>query len=333
MRWAFAPLAAFAAVRRAFRQNGPYDVVDLASAEGLWVGVLRRTGLFNAAAIVARSNGIEHLNYQRMLDDHAAGLLHKPWTRRLWYPALRLSQVAAAARAADRLIVLNEADRAFAVSRRWKDDGAIDLVPHGVSSRFLADVPPPDHPRGGGVLFCGTWDSMKGVHYLAAAFSLMVERGRRVNLTVLGGAMPAETIRSTFSEAARPYVTILDRLPEEDVIAAYRSHDVLVFPSSYEGFGMVLLEAMSQRLPVVATPVGCATTLVRHDETGLTAPARDSAALADALARLLDDPALRSRLADAAFTRVRDMSWARTARLTLAVYDRALSGKHAFAHA
>ena len=219
LRWAFAPLTAFAAVRRAFRQNGSYDVVDLASAEGLWVGVLRRTGLFNAAAIVARSNGIEHLNYQRMLDDHAAGLLRKPWTRRLWYPALRLSQVAAAARAADRLIVLNEVDRAFAVSRRWKNDGAIDLVPHGVSSRFIADVPPPDHPRGGGVLFCGTWDSMKGVHYLAAAFSLMVERGRRVNLTVLGGAMPAE--RSfRFSEAARPYVTVLDRLPEEDVIAA-----------------------------------------------------------------------------------------------------------------
>ena len=174
---------------------------------------------------------------------------------------------------------------------------------------------------------------MKGIHYLAAAFSLLVERGRRVNLTILGGAMPAETIRSSFSEAARGSVTILDRLPEEDVIAAYRSHDVLVFPSSYEGFGMVLLEAMSQRLPVVATPVGCATMLVRHDETGLITPLRNAEALAIALARLLDDRALRTRLADAAFTRVRDISWARTASLTLAVYERALNRKHAFAHA
>jgi glycosyltransferase involved in cell wall biosynthesis len=333
LRWALEPLAAFAAVKRAFRRSGPYDVVDLASAEGLWVGVLRRTGLFGGAAIIARSNGIEHLNYQRMLDDHAAGLLHKPWIRRLWYPALRLSQVAAAARAADRLIVLNEVDRAFALSRHWKDDDAIDLVPHGVSTRFLADVPPTDRPRGRGILFCGTWDAMKGVHYLAAAFSRLIDDGRRVNLTILGGAMPADTIRSTFSEAARAHVTILDRLPEEDVIAAYRSHDVLVFPSSYEGFGMVLLEAMSQRLPVVATPVGCATMLVRHDETGLISPTRDHDALATALARLLDDPALRARLADAAFTRVRDMSWTRTASLTLTVYDRALTGRHAFAHA
>jgi glycosyltransferase involved in cell wall biosynthesis len=333
LRWALAPLTALAAVKRAFHRRGPYDVVDLASAEGLWVAVLRRAGLFSGAAIVARSNGIEHLNYRRMLDDHAAGLLHKPWTRRLWYPALRLSQVAAAARAADRLIVLNEADRAFAISRRWKLDDAIDLVPHGVSTRFLVDVPPPDHPRGGGILFCGTWDAMKGVHYLAGAFSRLIERGRSVNLTILGGAMPAETIRSAFSEAARGHLTLLDRLPEEDVIAAYRSHDVLVFPSSYEGFGMVLLEAMSQGLPVVATPVGCAITLVRHDETGLTVPTRDPETLAAALARLLDDPALRTRLAGAAFARVRDMSWARTAHLTVTVYESALNGKHAFAHA
>ena len=290
LRWAFEPLAALAAVRRAFRDRGPYDVVDITSAEGLWVGALRRAGFFNGAAVIARSNGIEHLNYRRMLDDHLAGLSRKPWTRRLWYPTLRLTQVAAAARAADRLIVLNEADRAFALSQHWKTDDAIDLVPHGVSTRFLEDVPPTDHPRGGGILFCGTWDATKGIHYLAAAFSRLVDRGRRVNLTILGGAVPAEQIRAMFSEAARGQLTVLDRLPEEQVIAAYRSHDVLAFPSTYEGFGMVLLEAMTQRLPVVATPVGCATMLVRHDETGLTVPARDPEALAEALARLLDDP-------------------------------------------
>ncbi|OLD18210.1 MAG: hypothetical protein AUJ01_07925 [Acidobacteria bacterium 13_1_40CM_3_65_5] len=113
LRWALAPVTAFAAIRRAFREHGPYDVVDAASAEGLWVGVLRGAGLFNGAALIARSNGLEHLNYRRMLEDHDAGLLDKPWTRRWWYPAVRLSQVAAAARVADRLILLNGNDRAF----------------------------------------------------------------------------------------------------------------------------------------------------------------------------------------------------------------------------
>ena len=333
LRWAVEPVAALAAVRRAFRDRGAYDIVDVASAEGLWIGALRRAGSFNGAAVISRSNGIEHLNYQRMLDDHDDGLSRKRWTRRWFYPAVRLSQVAGAARVADRLILLNDADRAFVRSKRWKRDEQIDLVAHGVSSRFLSDVPPPNHPRGRGILFCGTWDAMKGVDYLARAFSKMVD-GRleprastdRINLTVLGGGVPADAILSAFSEAARPHVTVVDSVSEEEVIAAYRSHDVMAFPSSYEGFGMVLLEAMSQRLPVVATPVGCATMLVRDGETGLTVPPRNPDALAAALDRTLADPALRAGLAERAFQRVREMSWTRTARETLTVYERALNG-------
>jgi D-inositol-3-phosphate glycosyltransferase len=97
----------------------------------------------------------------------------------------------------------------------------------------------------------------------------------------------------------------------------------MAFPSSYEGFGMVVLEAMSQRLPVVATPVGCATMLVRDGETGVTVATRDSGALADALAHMLSDPDLRVRLADAAFQHARTMTWTRTAEATIAVYERA----------
>jgi glycosyltransferase involved in cell wall biosynthesis len=322
MRQALSPVSALAAVQRTMRESGSYDVIDLASAEGLWLGLLRRLG-FLAAAVVVRSHGLEHLNYERMLGDHDAGLMHKPWTRRLWYPVVRLSQVAAAARVADRLILLNAADRDFALSRGWKTDRDIDLVPHGVSSRFLADVPPSDARRGGGILFCGTWDAMKGVHYLAEAYSAFVARGGRTRLTVLGGAVPADAVRASFSSEARQHITVLDRLPEDGVIAAYRTHDFLVLPSSYEGFGMVVLEAMSQRLPVVVTPVGCAALLVRDDETGLVVPTRDASALAAALERMTADPDLRSRLAAAGQACVKDMTWRRTAELTLDSYVRA----------
>jgi glycosyltransferase involved in cell wall biosynthesis len=323
LRQATAPLSALASVRRAVREHGTYDVIDVASAEGLWLGVLRRLG-FLAAAVIVRSHGIEHLNYQRMLGDHDAGLTRKPWTRRIWYPAVRLSQVSAAARAADRLILLNTGDRDFAIARRWKAAADIDLIPHGVSSRFLSDVPAADARRGKGILFCGTWDAMKGIHYLAQAYSSFVARGGRTPLTVLGGGVPADAIAPAFSPDARALLDIVERLPEQDVIAAYRSHDMLVLPSSYEGFGMVVLEAMSQRLPVIATPVGCATLLIKHDETGLIVPTRNAAALASAVERMSSDEALRKRLSDAALGQVRGMTWRRTAELTLDSYARAL---------
>ena len=115
---------------------------------------------------------------------------------------------------------------------------------------------------------------MKGVTYLASAFSTMVAAGA-INLTVLGGGVDDETIRSAFAPPARPFVTIVGRAPEAEVMATYRTHDVLAWPSTYEGFGMVVIEAMSQRLPVVATPVGCARTLIDHERTGSLVPPRD----------------------------------------------------------
>ena len=88
---------------------------------------------------------------------------------------------------------------------------------------------------------------------------------------------------------------------------------------------MVVVEAMSQGLPVVATPVGCAQSLVVSGETGLLVRSRDSEALAAALERMLTDSALRARCATAAFERVKGMTWTHTAERTLDVYARALA--------
>jgi glycosyltransferase involved in cell wall biosynthesis len=325
IRQLVAPVLAARAVDRALARSR-YDVVDAASAEGLWFGAARRLGHRRSTALICRSNGLEHRNYERMLGDSRAGLTHKPWTRRIWYPASRLSQVSAAARVADRLLVLTEGDRGFALRRGWQPADRIDVVAHGVSGRFLSTAPQ-GAPRGAGALFCGSWDYTKGITYLAAAFSSLAEGGCPVPLTVLGPGVPADLVLSAFSAAARSCVTVVDRVPEERVIDEYRRHDVLVFPSTYEGFGLVLLEAMSQGLPVVATPAGCAPELVRDGDTGVLVPFRDSRALADAVTRIMRSPDERRRLGANGAARVADMSWKRTAEHTVAVYHRALASR------
>jgi glycosyltransferase involved in cell wall biosynthesis len=277
-------------------------------------------------ALVSRSHGLEHLNFRRMVDDHHAGLVPKPWHRRLWYPAARMSQVALAARLADRLIVLNDGDRDFALARGWKSPEAVDVVAHGVSQRFLDDAPPPDAPRGRGLLFCGSWDPVKGVDYLVAAMSLLATDRDPPRLTVLGPGLPESAVLAAFPEAVRPLVTVLPRTGEDEVMRAYREHDALVMTSTYEGFGMVVVEAMSQRLPVIATTVGCAPTLLSGGG-GILVPPRDAAAVADAVRRLMADEALRRRLGAIAHDRVRGLSWTATARSTLEVYAAARSAR------
>jgi glycosyltransferase involved in cell wall biosynthesis len=123
----------------------------------------------------------------------------------------------------------------------------------------------------------------------------------------------------------RSSVTVVERVPEDRVVEEYRRHDLLVFPSTYEGFGLVVLEAMSQGLPVVATPVGCVTDLVRDGENGVVVPVRNAGALATAVRRLMDTPAERRRIGANAAASVASMSWRRTADRTLDVYRAALA--------
>jgi glycosyltransferase involved in cell wall biosynthesis len=316
------PLLAERAIRRELTRTS-YDIVDAASAEGLWFGVEKRIGKWRSTALVCRSNGLEHLNYQRMLDDSAAGLAPKPLSRRLWYPASRLTQVSAAAKLADRLIVLNEMDRRFAADRGWQPPSRIHVVPHGVSERFLR-VPRPDTGRGAGALFCGAWDRVKGTPYLIDAFEALAAEGRPVPLTILGPGLGVREVMSCLPERVRASVTVIDRLPEDGVVQEYRRHDLFVFPSTYEGFGLVVLEAMSQGLPVVGTAVGCVPDLVRHGDNGIIVPPRNAHALAHAIRRLMDAPADRERLGANAAATVASMTWGRTAKETLNVYRAAL---------
>jgi glycosyltransferase involved in cell wall biosynthesis len=320
-------LSPWMAGRAIVRQMGrrKYDVVDAASAEGLFLSVVGLVPRRNRAALVCRSNGLEQLNYARMIDDHLEGLVHKPWARRIWYPASRLSQVAAAARLADGLLLLNEVDRAFALENSWQPPDRVTVVPHGISDRFLAAAPPPGAPRGAGLLFCGSWDHVKGVTYLCAAMNRLHAMGRTMRLTVLGPGLPRETVLAGFDAAVRPFVTVIDRVAEDRVMEEYRRHDALLWTSTYEGFGLVLLEAMSQRLPVISTPAGCAATLVRDGETGYRVPPRDVAALVAAVVRLTEDPREAARLAEHARQAVSGMTWRATAEQTIDVYRRAMA--------
>ena len=100
--------------------------------------------------------------------------------------------------------------------------------------------------------------------------------------------------------------------------------DIVVQPSHWEGFGLVLVEAMAARRPVVATAVSAIPEVVRDGETGLLVPPHDPDALARALLQLCGDPEHRTRLGAAGAARVQSHFTAeRMVRETLAVYAEA----------
>jgi glycosyltransferase involved in cell wall biosynthesis len=322
LRDAASPWLAARAIRALAARDGIPDVIDASSAEGLSIA-RSREGAWSRVAVAARSHGLEHRNYARMLDDAREGFGRRGWHRRIWYPAVRMRAVAASARRADALILLNEGDRAFALERRWVAPEAVHVIPHGLASVFLDDRIATE--RGGGLLFCGSWDRAKGIDYLVRAFEHAAPADADLRLTVLGPGIPASSVLAAFADGVRRRVRVVDRVAEAEVAAEYRRHDALVMCSTYEGFGMVVPEAMSQGLPVIATPVGAARALVRDGETGVLVPPRDAPALAIAMLRVIRDAALRARLAGAAIHEVCGLTWAASAARTVEAYRDAIA--------
>jgi glycosyltransferase involved in cell wall biosynthesis len=161
--------------------------------------------------------------------------------------------------------------------------------------------------RSGRIAFVGRLVEKKGLADLVDAIALLRERGRRVPLDVVGTGVLEEALRTQVRVLElQDQVTFHGPLPADAVAEMVRAASVFAAPCVHasdgdrDGLPTVLLEAMALGTPCVSTPVTGIPEAVRHGRTGLLVPERDPDALADAISVLLDDAALRVRLAYAA---------------------------------
>ena len=108
----------------------------------------------------------------------------------------------------------------------------------------------------------------------------------------------------------------------EELEGLWALADAFVLPSLYEGFGLPVLEAMHRGVPVACADASSLPEVA--GDAALLFDPRDVAAIAASIERLLEDPALARSLRAKGLARVREFTWARTARLTLDSYARAL---------
>ena len=151
------------------------------------------------------------------------------------------------------------------------------------------------------LLFHGRVDRRKGVLDLLEAFDLLRAEGRRLRLVVSGIGPDLDEVRSRAGEG----VLLTGYADPTDAPEVYRRADVFVSPTYSEGFSNTILEAMASGLPVVSTDSVGVVDCLRDDDNGLLHEPGDVAGLVAALRRVLDDPALRQRLATTALEEVR----------------------------
>lgn len=196
---------------------------------------------------------------------------------------------------AARIIVLGRVWREFVAGRAPESASRIVVIPNA--------APRPDRPRRGGgattnILFLGRIHDLKGVPELGEALHNLRDRPDW-HATIAGDGFVDEARAKAVDYGLGERVDIPGWVDGERVAELLAEADILVLPSHTENLPLSIIEAMAAGVAVVATPVGAVPDVVRDEETGLLVPVGDPVALTAALRRLLDDKALRQRLAAA----------------------------------
>ena len=247
-------------------------------------------------------NRANYRNFEARDSNAIKNIFAKYWMRNLVSHLKRL----------DRFVVLTEEDKAA-----WTELDNVEVIPDPLA--FDIDkVSPLTNKR---VIAVGRYVYQKGFDLLLQAWAKIEKRHYDWELAIYG--MGDRT----------PYECLVEELhidrnrchlngPTDDIKQEYLNSSLFVFSSRFEGFGMVLIEAMACGLPVISFDCPCGPKdIVRHQEDGLLVPSGDVAELSDAIHQLLSDDALRHVMAKKAIVNVRRFELSEIAERWKNLYD------------
>ncbi|MCX6355259.1 MAG: glycogen synthase [Candidatus Aureabacteria bacterium] len=233
-------------------------------------------------------------------------------------------------------IGIEGADKVIAVSKIMKEDilkyfniksDRIEVIHNGIDLDIWKqkEMDPELRKRYGieddYILFIGRPTAQKGMRFLIDAMEY-------IPCQLVMGAVGADTkeyedLMMEKVKNNKKIVWIHEHLKEEEYIQLYTSAKVFVCPSMYEPFGIINLEAMSCKTPVVANAVGGILEVVAHEETGLLVEPANPRKMADAVNRLLKDPVMARTLGENGRRRVEELfGWDRIADQTKKLYEK-----------
>lgn len=174
------------------------------------------------------------------------------------------------------------------------------------------------------ILYVGRFVREKGIHLLLDAVNVILSEEPKAKVVIVGSGGARDRFQR-FSDWAGigDRVQFTGFLSSRPLYQLYRCADVAVFPSLYEPFGIVALEATAAGVPVVASDSGGLREVVVHDQTGTSFFSGNAESLAWAILRVLKDPTRAHKLVETAKSRLRtDFDWSCIAEKTIDVYDR-----------
>jgi phosphatidylinositol alpha-mannosyltransferase len=226
----------------------------------------------------------------------------------------------------DGRIAVSSAARHF-VSRYFPGDYRI--IPNGVDVDFFASAKPFPEYRDGktNILFVGRLEPRKGATYLLRAYAKLKQRYPETRLIIVGRGPELGDLRHFVHQQHVADVLFAGRASDIDKARFYKTADIFCAPSTgQESFGVVLLEAMAAGTAAIASDIHGYKRVIQRNVSGLLVEPKDADTLCSALERLVNEPALRTRLGVAGSERAREFDWSHVTDQLLAFYDEVIGG-------
>ena len=206
---------------------------------------------------------------------------------------------------------INRADLVTCISTHTREEllsfssRPVTIIPFGAGLDIQEGESPPAHPPE--ILFVGRLVERKGVKYLIDAYKLLAEK-IDCKLYIVGGGPERPALeRQVKTLGLQNKVVLSGAISEQELRKRYQNCSVFVLPAitdskgDTEGLGVVLIEALNYKRPVVASSVGGITDVIIDGKTGLLVPERNSELLAQALLRILEDQNLAKKLGETGY--------------------------------
>jgi len=175
------------------------------------------------------------------------------------------------------------------------------------------------------VLFVGRMVPEKGAQVLLEAAPRVLTGWPKTRFVIVGGGKNSHLINQAEALGIKDKVNFAGFVSEDDLRKLYGVADVAVFPSLYEPFGIVALEAMATCTPVITSDIGGFREVIRHGENGLQAWANNADSLAWGIVEVFEKPREAQIRAEIALKELKtSYSWAKIAKETLKVYRECL---------
>ncbi len=281
-----------------------YDIIEFYGGDA-WLATTLLNWVPNRDfLLVSHSNGLEPHYYEVLIQHHRSGLGDHPFPQ--WYQFNQAALFVNAFTQVDAVVTVSDYDRDYALRNSYQDKSHILSIENPLSEDYLGL--PVQIQRGAILGYCGSWIPRKGVKLIELDITQLLMEFPQYSFKLIG---VGEDFRKEnhFPPSVWSQIEVIPFVASKKQLRSlYQTLSILIAPSLYESFGLVIAEAMACGCAVVAGKTGFAAHL-RNREEAMLLEKPASPSVYQAVRELLLDESLRSRIATHGYQRVQQLRW------------------------